>query len=97
MLDTIGNQMVACQGCVFAVDRFRLPEGEAALVREIEIVLEDWVARGELASDFAVRLLQYFRKHGDQGLKPGAHLELRQPPKTHDENCSKRRRLTTSI
>ena len=51
---------------------------EAALVREIAIMLGDWEASGELASEFAIRLLAFFRKCQDQILQFGP--EEKRPP-----------------
>jgi DNA-binding transcriptional regulator YiaG len=46
---------------------------KAALVYEVSEMLEEWEASGELASDFAVRLLQYLREHGQQVLQAPGH------------------------
>ena len=54
---------------------------EAALVREIAIMLSDLEAGtdGELASEFAGRLLAYFRKHRQQILQSSSHVERSGP------------------
>ena len=50
------------------------PTNDDELVREVVHMIADWEVSEELASEFAVRLLQYFRERRDKLLQTRSHF-----------------------